>query len=111
MQGSWVREFPASITVCDRRGTILEMNDRSATTFARDGGRSLIGRSVLDCHPEPARGKLEKNLNEHLTNCYTIERNGVKKLVYQAPWYEGGECRGLVELIIELPGEIPHHTR
>lgn len=111
VQDSWVREFPASITVCDSGGTILEMNDRSAGTFAGDGGRGLIGRNVLDCHPAPARGKLERILNEGTTNCYTIEENGVKKLAYQAPWYEGGQYRGLVELIIELPGEIPHYAR
>jgi len=27
---SWVQEFPGAITVCDRDGIILEMNDKSA---------------------------------------------------------------------------------
>ena len=43
-----------------------------------------------------------------MTNCYTIEKNGRRKLIYQAPWYEGGRYMGLVELAIELPGERCH---
>ena len=39
----WVREFAGSITVCDPQGIILEMNEKSATTFAKEGGRALIG--------------------------------------------------------------------
>ncbi len=109
--GAWTKQFPGSITVCDSKGIILEMNDRSAKTFARDGGSALVGRSLLDCHPEPARAKLKQIMKEQLSNCYTIEKNGVKKLIYQAPWYEGERFMGLVELAIELPAEIPHFIR
>ena len=38
---------------------LLEMNDRAAEVFAADGGRQLIGRNILDCHPEPARTKTQ----------------------------------------------------
>ncbi|HMA47831.1 MAG TPA: PAS domain-containing protein, partial [Frankiaceae bacterium] len=55
---AWVREFPGAVTVCDRDGVVLEMNDKSAEVFAGDGGRALVGRNLLDCHPEPARSKL-----------------------------------------------------
>lgn len=109
--GAWTKEFPVAITVCNTEGTILEMNDRSAGIFAKDGGRELVGGNVLDCHPAPARSKLKKILDEQLINCYTIEKNGVRKLIYQAPWYEGEQYMGMVELAIELPGEIPHFIR
>jgi len=109
--GAWTKQFPAAITVCNTEGTILEMNERSASTFAEDGGSELVGRNLLDCHPEPARAKLKQILEEQLTNCYTIEKNGVKKLIYQAPWYEGEQYMGLVELAIELPAEVPHFIR
>ena len=36
---------------------------------------------------------------------------GVKKLIYQTPWYENGEFRGLVELSMEIPFEMPHYVR
>lgn len=99
------------MTVCDKEGLILEMNDRAAQTFADDGGYNLIGKNLLDCHPEPARTKLKELLDNRQTNVYTIEKNGVKKLIYQAPWYKNGVYGGLVELSLEIPFEMPHFVR
>jgi hypothetical protein len=87
------------------------MNERAARTFAADGGAALVGRSVLDCHPPAARAKLERLLAEGATNVYTIQKRGAKKLIWQSPWYEGGEVRGLVEISIELPPDVPHFVR
>jgi len=107
----WIKEFPGAITVCDRDGIILDMNDRAAQAFADDGGRALIGRNVLDCHPEPARAKLRGLLESGTPNVYTIEKKGAHKLIYQAPWYENGEYRGFVELSLEIPAAMPHFVR
>ncbi len=110
-QHHWIEEFPASITVCDRDGIITAMNDRAAKSFEEDGGRALIGTNVLDCHPEPARTLLEDLLRTGRRNVYTIEKRGVKKLIYQSPWYENGQYAGFVELSLELPAELPHFVR
>ena len=107
----WVKEFPAAVTVCDEDGIILEMNDRSARTFEKDGGRKLIGSNMLDCHPEPARTKTERLLAAREKNVYTIEKNGIKKLIYQSPWYFNGSYAGFVELSLEIPFELPHFIR
>ncbi|MBC7264824.1 MAG: PAS domain-containing protein [Chloroflexi bacterium] len=107
----WVQEFPGAITVCDREGVILAMNDRAAEAFQAEGGRNLIGTNVLDCHPEPARTKLKRLLETRQTNVYTIEKGGVKKLIYQAPWYKDGVYCGYAELSLEIPGEMPHFVR
>jgi hypothetical protein len=107
----WVRTFPGAVTVCDRGGIILEMNERSVAVFAEDGGAALIGTNALDCHPEPSRGKLVAMLASGRTNVYTIEKSGVKKLIYQAPWYRDGACAGFVELSLEIPFELPHIVR
>jgi len=107
----WLREFPGAITVCDADGIILSMNERAVETFAKDGGAALVGRNVLDCHPEPARSKLAAQLRGERVNVYTIEKGGVRKLIYQAPWYEDGTCRGLVELSLEIPETMPHFKR
>jgi len=107
----WTMNFPAAITVCDPDGIILEMNAQSAQVFAADGGRLLIGKNLLDCHPEPARTKTQRLLASHEVNAYTIEKNGVKKLVYQAPWFKDGAYAGLVELSIQIPFELPHFLR
>jgi len=108
---SWAKEFSGAITVCDRDGIILEMNDKALRVFAEDGGAALIGTNVLDCHPEPSRTKLRGLLAEGRTNVYTIEKRGVKKLIYQAPWFEAGAYAGFVELSLEVPFEMPHFVR
>ena len=107
----WAKEFPGDITVCDVTGVILEMNDRAAKTFAKDGGRALVGSNLLDCHLEPSRTKLRELMASGKVNAYTTEKGGVKKLIYQAPWYEDGEYRGLVEVAMVLPDVLPHFVR
>ncbi len=108
---NWLKEFPAAITVCDLEGIILEMNDKAAKTFESDGGYALIGKNMLDCHPGLAREKTERLLAAKEKNVYTIEKKGVKKLIYQSPWYKDGEYAGFVELSLEIPFELPHFIR
>jgi transcriptional regulator with PAS, ATPase and Fis domain len=107
----WVQEFAAAVTVCDAEGRIIEMNGRSQEAFAADGGAQLIGTSVLDCHPEPSRSKLEGLMAARRTNAYTIQKNGEKKLIYQAPWYRDGAYAGFVELSFDIPWDLPHFNR
>ncbi len=108
---AWVEEFPGAITVCDAAGVIVAMNARAAETFAADGGRALIGTNALDCHPEPARAKLAALLASREPNVYTIEKAGVRKLIYQSPWYRGGAYAGVLELSLVLPETLPHFVR
>ena len=111
MKMNWLKEFPAAITVCDPDGIILEMNDKAAKTFESDGGYALIGKNMLDCHPGLARQKTERLLAAKEKNVYTIEKKGVKKLIYQSPWYQDGQYAGFVELSLEIPVEMPHFIR
>ena len=107
----WVEQFAGAITVCDPAGVILEMNAKAADTFREQGGKGLIGANLLDCHPEPARAKTRELLDTRRTNIYTIEKRGVKKLVYQAPWHQDGQYRGFVEMVLEIPALMPHFIR
>jgi transcriptional regulator with PAS, ATPase and Fis domain len=111
MPESWTKTFPGAITICDPNGTILEMNDRSLHMFREEGGASLIGSDVLACHPEPARSKLKAMLETQQANVYTVEKKGQKKLVYQTPLYRDGEYTGFVEIVLDLPSEMPHFVR
>ncbi len=108
---TWIKEFPAAITVWDAEGIILEMNDKAAKTFEKDGGYKLLGSNMLDCHPDPAREKTERLLAAREKNVYTIEKNGIKKMIFQSPWYKDGEYVGFVELALEIPFEMPHFIR
>lgn len=107
----WVKEFGAAVTVCDAGAVIVAMNEKAAKTFERFGGAALVGKSLLDCHPEPARSKLIEMMRSREKNSYTIEKNGVKKLIHQSPWYKDGAYMGFVEISIELPLQIPHIVR
>lgn len=111
MNMEWTNEFPGAITVSDADGIILYMNDKAVATFQKYGGATLIGRSLLDVHPEPSRTKLAKMYESRTPNTYTIEKNGVKKLIHQSPWYQDGAFRGFVELSIEIPFDMPHYIR
>jgi len=107
----WIKEFPASITVCDANGKISEMNDKSCITFKNDGGKKLIGQNLMDCHPEPAKSRLKTMLETKKENVYTIEKDCRKKLIFQSPWFEQGIYKGFVELSLEIPFEIPNFVR
>lgn len=107
----WTKECPIAITVCDHAGIIIHMNPRSVEVFAADGGLALLGRNVLDCHPEPARTKTQMLLDEQCANIYTIEKAGRKKMIAQIPWHQQGTFAGLVELSFEIPADMPHYIR
>lgn len=109
---SWLDEDGAGITICDREGIIVYMNDRSKKAFAKyENGGEMIGTSLIGCHPEPSRSKLLAMLNEPQTNIYTTEKRGIKKIIRQSPWYQDGRFSGVVEISFEIPAEMPHHRR
>ena len=111
MNHPWVQELPVAITVVNADGIIIEMNDRSVETFDAEGGATLIGQNALECHPEPSRTKLGRLLKEPEPNIYTIEKAGRRKMICQIPWFQSRKFAGIVEISIEIPGDIPHFIR
>jgi hypothetical protein len=107
----WFEGLPCSVTVCDRDYTVLYLNERSAEVNAADGGKSLIGKNLLDCHPAAARRKLRKVMASDAPNVYTIAKKGRKKIIFQAHWMRRGRAAGLVEITFELPRRLPHFVR
>jgi len=109
---SWLDEDEAAITICDLKGIIVYMNERSVKAFTKyDDTGVTIGSSLVECHPEPARSKLLSMLKTPQTNVYTIEKRGIKKLIRQSPWLKDGVFSGVVELSFEIPGVMAHHIR
>ncbi len=109
----WIKDAPLAVTVCDENGIITEMNARAVKTFEKSGGPDLIGANLLDCHPEPSKTRLKNMLSNPATlpNAYTIEKNGVKKLIYQFALKKDGKAAGLAELSLEIPFEMRHFVR
>jgi transcriptional regulator with PAS, ATPase and Fis domain len=108
---AWLNGIDVAVTVCDREGVIMYMNEQATKTFSADGGRTLIGKNLMACHPGPARQKIRAIMETGAGNSYTIEKNGVKKLIHQAPWFQDGELGGLVEFSMVLPSSLPHFKR
>lgn len=105
----WAKEINCAVTVCDREGIVLYMNDKAAETFARHG--NMIGKSLIPCHNERSRAIIAELLATGGSNSYTIEKNGVRKMIYQTAWRENGEVAGLVEISMVIPEEMPHYVR
>ena len=98
----YFKAVPFSVTICDRDGIVVYMNDASKQEYADDGGGALIGKSLVNCHPEPARSKLVALLENPVENSY-IFRNGPRPLfIYDVPWIEEGIALGIIELLIPL---------
>jgi hypothetical protein len=111
LPADWAKEFPGTMYVTDEKGVLLWMNELAAREIAKDGGMGLIGCNIIDCHPEPSKTMVKDMLASQKANIYTIEKDGVKKLIYQSPWFKDGKFAGLVELGLPVPFEMPHFIR
>lgn len=100
-----------NVIVCDSEGIIIYMNETAIRNYEKDGGAGLIGKNLMDCHNEDSRQKIRRIMETHRKNVYTIEKRGKKKIIYQTPWMEGGHFKGIVELSLEIPSEMPHYRR
>jgi transcriptional regulator with PAS, ATPase and Fis domain len=107
----WLKEINAAVTICDKLGIIVYMNEKSEEVFKDDGGKNLIGSNLFGCHPEPALTKLKEMIEDGSTNVYTIEKKGVKKIIYQTPWFNENTFGGLIEISFNIPDEMPHFLR
>lgn len=98
----WFDEVAYPVTVCDKTGIIVYMNKASIAEFEPDGGKELLGKSLLDCHPEPARAMLAEMLEKQIPHTYISRAAGKEYFVHETPWFENGEYQGLVEVSIEI---------
>ena len=107
----WAEEFSGAVTVCNREGIIVYMNKASIHQFEKYGGAALLGKNLLDCHPEPSKTKLAGLLKNPVDNMYTTEKNGIQKIIFQTPWTTGGVYQGIIELSFVLQPGMPHFSR
>lgn len=105
----WAEEMNCAITVCDRNGVILYMNAKSRETYIKHG--NLIGKNLMDCHSDRSKSIIRDLLETGGQNVYTIEKDGIRKMIYQSAWKENGKVMGLCEISVILPEEIPHCRR
>jgi hypothetical protein len=108
----WLDQIEVVISNCDEHGITTFMNRKGSEIFAGSGGYQLIGKSMMDCHPEgDVREKFVNLLESQKFNCYTIEIKGKRKLVYQTPLFKDGVFVGYNEMILSIPDSMPHFVR
>ena len=106
----WAEGMACAVTAADAEGVIRYMNRKARETYRKHG--DLIGRSLFDCHGERAAGIIRRLLAEGGTNAYTIEKNGLHKMIYQtAVTDDEGRVTGIVEISMVIPEELPHYVR
>ena len=107
----WIEGLAAAVTVTDAGGTIVAMNAAAREVFSPQGGGALVGASLFDCHPEPARTKTLDLFAAGKPNHYTISKSGRRKIIHQLPWHADGVFAGFVEISVPIPDELPHFER
>lgn len=99
-----------AITITDREGNFIFLNNKSGEINAKGNPQALIGKPILGCHNERSQAIIGR-LFEGEKNVYTITKKGQRKLIYQTPWLVDGEVKGLVELSMVIPDSMPHYNR
>ena len=85
------------------------MNDKAKETFASHG--DLVGKNLMGCHSERSKEIIRHLLATGGSNAYTIEKNGLRKMIYQTAWKQDGKVAGLVEISMVIPSDMPHYIR
>ncbi len=111
MDTGWIEEFPGLISVCDKDGKILVMNQKIVSLFPDRDGKAFIGTNLLDCHGQASGAQVRKLLAEQKMDIYIAEENDCQELVIHAPWYKDGEFAGLVEIAVPVDLPIRHLRR
>lgn len=106
MNFDYYKSINISITICDTEGIVVYQNKKSLATFG-----DKVGQSMMPCHQQRSQDIIHHLLDDAATNVYTIDKKGVKKMIYQTPWFEDGVVKGLIEFSIVLPEEMPHYVR
>ena len=107
----WFEKLDGNVIVSNAEGTIIYMNETAIRNYEKDGGAALIGKNLADCHNENSRKIIREIMTTHKKNVYTIEKRGRRKIIYQTPLMDDGIFKGIVELSLEIPAELPHFKR
>ena len=107
----WIEKLDGNVIVSDAQGKIIYMNEKATSNYVKDGGPGLVGSDLMECHNEASRRKIREIMTSGDNNVYTIEKRDRKKIIFQSPWFNDGEFRGIIELSFEIPFEMPHHVR
>ena len=100
---SIIEQDRCAVVICDLNHTIVYMNPTATERYAKHGGASLVGKSLLDCHNKSSCEMIEKVISwfkesrEH-NIIYTFHNQKENKDVYMvALRNDDGELIGYYE--------------
>lgn len=105
----WAKEMNCAVTVCNAEGIIIYQNDKAVETYKKHG--NLIGKNLYECHSEKSKEIIRHLLATGGSNAYTIEKQGVHKVIYQTAWKKDSKVAGIVEISMITPADMPHYVR
>lgn len=104
---NWSDNTNCAITVCNTEGVVTYQNNPSIVVNG-----DMRDKSMLPCHNERSLGIITRLIEEGGTNAYTIDKKGVRKMIYQTAWrHEDGSVGGIIEFSLPIPAEMPHYVR
>ncbi|HPB05166.1 MAG TPA: PAS domain-containing protein [Prolixibacteraceae bacterium] len=108
---AWAHEMDVRVTVCNKKGVIVYMNQASALGMHKYGGYELLGKSLFDCHNPASSAKIREMLEIPSVNVYITEKQEERRLIRQFPWEENGEHKGIIEFSFALPFDVEVKNR
>lgn len=99
---SIVDQDRSAIVICNLKHEIIYMNPAAVKNYEKSGGEKLLGQSLLKCHNEESREKIERVLawfaasTEH-NIIYTFYNEKKNKDVYMVALRDEGELIGYYE--------------
>ena len=99
---SIVDQDRSTIEICNLKHEIIYMNPAAVKNYEKWGGEKLLGQSLLKCHNEESREKIEQVLawfaasTEH-NIIYTFYNEKKNKDVYMVALRDEGELIGYYE--------------
>ena len=99
---SIVDQDRAAVVICNLKHEIIYMNPASVHSYEKWGGDKLVGKSLLECHNQASREKIQQvvdwfGLDESHNIVYTFHNEKQNKDVYMVALRDAGKLIGYYE--------------
>ena len=99
---SIVDQDRSSVVICNLKHEIIYMNPAAVNNYEKRGGDKLIGKSLLECHNQESREKIQQvvdwfEADDSHNIVYTFHNEKQNKDVYMVALRDEGELIGYYE--------------
>ena len=108
--GTFLGGLRVAVTVADETYRIVFMNDLALEHYAAQGGKTLIGTDLLDCHNAESQATLRRTYDRYRTGdlaptrYHIAKQDGRIQSIVLIPLIVDGQFKGIAELLwIERP--------